>query len=48
MPLLMAIADASGRGLSNDAGLPRNQPIRPIAMADLMNVVSKPERSVAE
>jgi NAD(P)H-nitrite reductase large subunit len=48
MPLLTAIADASGRGLSNDAGLARNQPIRPIVMADLMNLASEPERGEAE
>jgi NAD(P)H-nitrite reductase large subunit len=48
MPLLTAIADASGRGLSNDAGLASNQPIRPIAIADLMNFASEPERRVAE
>ena len=35
LPLLDALVESSGRRLPEDAGLSRNQPVRPLAMADL-------------
>ena len=40
VPLLAALVDSTGRGLPEDAGLARNQPVRPLALADLARFAS--------